>query len=190
MSVLDQIHSDHKARKARIEAAARGVKQDAGPVVKRHEIILSRQQTVGVLDPVVVQPPPQKWLPCTFASPDQVELMEPDRNFLARLPELRSRPHWKTVIRVVAQSYGISVLDMLSERRTAQLVRPRHVTMFLLKELTTASLPAIGRCLGNRDHTTILHGARKIKNLIEADGVLANQIAKIKDHFKAMGFNA
>lgn len=69
----------------------------------------------------------------------------------------------------VCDYYGIKQADLLSERRTRILARPRQVAMWLCKKLTSRSLPDIGRRFGNRDHTTVLHAVRKIDELIISD---------------------
>ena len=68
----------------------------------------------------------------------------------------------------------------MSSRRTANVVRPRQVAMYLAKTLTLRSLPEIGRRFGGRDHTTVLHAVRKIENLVHNDAALAEEIELIK----------
>src|SRR5262249_42617089 len=67
-----------------------------------------------------------------------------------------------------------------SSRRTANVVRPRQVAMYLAKTLTLRSLPEIGRRFGGRDHTTVLHAVRKIENLVSTDTALAEEIELLK----------
>lgn len=69
--------------------------------------------------------------------------------------------------RTVADYYKIKVSDIMSKRRSRSIARPRQMAMALAKELTTHSLPEIGEAFGGRDHTTVLHACRKIKELIE-----------------------
>lgn len=71
--------------------------------------------------------------------------------------------------RTVAEYYKIKVSDMMSKRRSRSVARPRQVAMSLAKELTNHSLPEIGESFGGRDHTTVLHACRKIKELQETD---------------------
>jgi len=88
------------------------------------------------------------------------------------------------VQKVVAQHFGVSVVDMRSARRTASVVVPRQVAMCLAKRLTLRSLPEIGRRFGGRDHTTVLHAVRKFDGLErEQPGVavlLADLAARIE----------
>ncbi len=71
--------------------------------------------------------------------------------------------------KVVADYYQMKLSDLLSKRRTRSVARPRQVAMALAKELTSHSLPEIGDAFGGRDHTTVLHACRKIKELEGAD---------------------
>lgn len=80
----------------------------------------------------------------------------------------------------VSSFYGVSMRDLLSHRRDRQIVRPRQIAMFLAKELTTRSLPEIGRRFGGRDHTTVLYGVRKIGEMREENQALADEIDLLK----------
>jgi len=82
--------------------------------------------------------------------------------------------------RVVARRYNVSRSDLLSSRRTANVVRPRQVAMYLAKTMTLRSLPEIGRRFGGRDHTTVLHAVRKIEHLVSNDATLADEIESLK----------
>ena len=73
----------------------------------------------------------------------------------------------ENIQRIVAEYYKIKVSDLLSKRRSRSIARPRQVAMALAKQLTSHSLPEIGEAFGGRDHTTVLHACRKIKELIE-----------------------
>jgi len=71
--------------------------------------------------------------------------------------------------RVVADYYKLKMSDLLSKRRSRSVARPRQVAMALAKELTNYSLPEIGESFGGRDHTTVLHACRKVKELESID---------------------
>jgi chromosomal replication initiator protein len=81
--------------------------------------------------------------------------------------------------KVVADYYGLQIKDLLSKRRTRSLARPRQVAMALAKELTESSLPEIGDAFGGRDHTTVLHGCRTIRKLMDTDGKLREDWDKL-----------
>lgn len=80
----------------------------------------------------------------------------------------------------VARLRGVTVKDLLAHRRTTEIVRPRQETMYLAKRLTGASLPQIGRRLGNRDHTTVLHSARITEKRMAADPAYAKEVRAIE----------
>ena len=82
--------------------------------------------------------------------------------------------------KLVANHYSVSRADILSSRRTAVVVKPRQVAMFLAKTLTMRSLPEIGRRFGGRDHTTVLHAVRKIEALQANDGALREELELLK----------
>jgi chromosomal replication initiator protein len=82
--------------------------------------------------------------------------------------------------RLVANHFNVSKADILSSRRTATVVRPRQIAMYLSKSLTLRSLPEIGRRFGGRDHTTVLHAVRKIETLSGEDAGLAGEIDLLK----------
>ncbi|WP_372832553.1 chromosomal replication initiator protein DnaA, partial [Pontibacterium sp.] len=87
--------------------------------------------------------------------------------------------------RVVADYYKIKVADLLSKRRSRSVARPRQVAMSLAKELTNHSLPEIGDAFGGRDHTTVLHGCRKIKELRESDTDIREDYKNLLRHLTA-----
>ncbi len=91
-------------------------------------------------------------------------------------PQEPKRVKIEDIQRVVARQYNVSRADLLSSRRTANVVRPRQVAMYLAKTLTLRSLPEIGRRFGGRDHTTVLHAVRKIETLVNTDTALAEEI--------------
>lgn len=82
--------------------------------------------------------------------------------------------------RKVAEHYNIRLSDMIGPKRVRTLARPRQVAMYLAKHLTTRSLPEIGRRFGGRDHTTIMHGVRKVEELIAQDSQLAEDLGMLK----------
>ncbi|MBD8906800.1 helix-turn-helix domain-containing protein, partial [Methylorubrum zatmanii] len=82
--------------------------------------------------------------------------------------------------KLVASRYNVSRSDILSERRTAAVVKPRQIAMYLSKVLTLRSLPEIGRRFGGRDHTTVLHAVRKIEKQIGEDAVLGDEVELLK----------
>jgi len=111
--------------------------------------------------------------------PVTLEMVERDMRDLIR-PAEPKRVRIEDIQRVVARQYNVSRSDLLSSRRTANVVRPRQVAMYLAKVLTLRSLPEIGRRFGGRDHTTVLHAVRKIEHLTVNDSAFAQEIEVLK----------
>ena len=84
---------------------------------------------------------------------------------------------------IVASYYKISLSEMLSPRRSRDLVRPRQIAMFLSKKYTTKSLPEIGRKFSNRDHTTVIHAVKTVEKLIHQKPNICQDIDVIKRKF-------
>ena len=82
--------------------------------------------------------------------------------------------------RRVADHYNIRLADMSSPRRARAVARPRQIAMYLAKQLTTRSLPEIGRKFGGRDHTTVMHAVKKVEELRSADHVLQEDIERLR----------
>ena len=82
--------------------------------------------------------------------------------------------------RIVARHYNVSKQDLLSNRRTRTIVKPRQIAMYLAKTLTPRSLPEIGRRFGGRDHTTVLHAVRKIEDIVGKDQKLSQELELLK----------
>ena len=87
----------------------------------------------------------------------------------------------EAIISAVAAYFGISMDDMTGTSRKKEVSLPRQIAMYLLCESTDLSLPQAGILLGNRDHTTILHGRDKIRELVETDVTLRRHILAIKE---------
>jgi len=82
---------------------------------------------------------------------------------------------------VVSNYFNIPLSDMLSQRRSRPLARPRQLAMYLAKKMTTRSLPEIGRRFANRDHTTVIHAVKTITRLSEQDDEMKKNINQIKN---------
>lgn len=111
--------------------------------------------------------------------PVTLEMAEREVRDLVR-PQEPKRIKIEDIQRVVARQYNVSRSDLLSSRRTANVVRPRQVAMYLAKTLTLRSLPEIGRRFGGRDHTTVLHAVRKIESLVSKDTALSEEVESLK----------
>ena len=81
---------------------------------------------------------------------------------------------------LLSNFYNISLNEMLSQRRSRPLARPRQIAMYLAKKMTTRSLPEIGRRFSNRDHTTVIHAVKTITKLSEKDEEIKNNLNQLK----------
>ncbi len=82
--------------------------------------------------------------------------------------------------RRVAEHYNIRLTDMASARRARAVARPRQVAMYLAKQLTSRSLPEIGRKFGNRDHTTVMHAVSRVGELMERDSAFGEDVELLR----------
>ena len=80
----------------------------------------------------------------------------------------------------VAEHFNVRVADMHSARRARAVARPRQVAMYLSKQLTTRSLPEIGRKFGGRDHTTVMHAVKKVEELKTLDSSFGEDVEMLR----------
>jgi chromosomal replication initiator protein len=83
------------------------------------------------------------------------------------------------IVTLAAATYGFSEADLLGPSRKQPLAQKRQIAMYLCRELTDLSLPKIGRAFGGRDHTTVIHAVERIKNLIQSDKVVFNEVTTL-----------
>ena len=81
---------------------------------------------------------------------------------------------------MVAEHFGITPADIFSSKRSKEIVYPRQIAMYLCRKMTSDTLDTVGRVMGNKDHTTILHGEDKITTQLETDEGLRNTIEVLK----------
>ncbi len=84
------------------------------------------------------------------------------------------------ILKAVSRHFAVSKQDILSQRRHRSVVWPRQIGMYLAKQMTSRSLPEIGRRFGDRDHTTVLHAIRKIDKVLENDTRLRDELEELK----------
>ncbi len=118
--------------------------------------------------------------------PLEIEQIERMLGHLVQSGESR-KVRVEDIQKVVSRHYEVSRTDLLSNRRTRIIVRPRQIAMYLAKTLTLRSLPEIGRRFGGRDHTTVLHAVRKIEALLAEDSKLAQEIELLKRLIEEQG---
>lgn len=157
MSLADQYHAEHEQRQARLG--------NVSPLKPK-----KKYKPRGALRPEDYYPRMWFW----------------DLIVLSPKKDSASRPTIKQIIKVVCDHYGVTPTDILSARRTYNVTRPRQIVMYLARSLTLRSLPEIGRMIGNRDHTTVLHGARKIAGFVESSDEMKAAIEELKQEIMAI----
>ena len=80
----------------------------------------------------------------------------------------------------MAEHYNVRLSDLIGPKRVRTIARPRQIAMYLAKQLTPRSLPEIGRRFGGRDHTTIMHGVRRIEELMTTDSQMADDLQLLR----------
>lgn len=131
--------------------------------------------------PVEISRPPE--VKVVYAAPVEISVppqIDMQREIAAIVAAAGKRIRVIDILCAAGNHFGIKKMDLLSNRRARGLVRARQVVMFLSKEMTTRSLPEIGRLLGGKDHTTVLHGVRKIAALIAAGDPIAADVEAIR----------
>lgn len=115
-----------------------------------------------------VEAPKPKPAPVPIIKPDYIR----DWIALASPESIKPAPH-RRIIAMVSEAFGMTYFDIVGDRRLAAVVLARQVCFYLMRTCTGMSYPEIGRRIGNRDHSTALHGSNKIAKLIEADAELS-----------------
>lgn len=119
--------------------------------------------------------------------PGELRLREYVAQANAEIVVALRRPSFGAILRVVAAYYRVDVDDMRSERRTRDVAFARHVAMFLAHDLLGMSYPKIGRHMGGRDHTTALHGVRKIGGRMAASARFRAEVEGLAEKVRLQG---
>ena len=90
------------------------------------------------------------------------------------------------IIREIVKYYGTTVEDLLGKKRTKEIVMPRQITMYFLRHEASMSFPDIGKQMGGKDHSTIMHGCKKIESDISQNQQIKEDIIKIKERFSSI----
>lgn len=131
-------------------------------------------------------PPPTAAQIDEWAERQKAILVVPQQPWFSIVAEIGPIPPItiKQIIRTVAEVHGVTPNDIISSRRLASIALSRQIAMYLAKEMTGFSLPALGRQFGYRDHTTVLHGVRKIATRWRVDGEFMAHIERLKDQIR------
>lgn len=147
---------------------------------ERHKARLQRIAAKALNAPLARAPEPQMLQPAVFALPPCEPQPVPEDAVHVRWLD-DDRLSVEKIKRVIAAEFGITRRDLDSIRRTADVVLPRQLAMYLAKKLTPRSLPDIGRRFGGRDHTTVLHAVRKMESKVTSDVDFAARVALITE---------
>lgn len=156
----------------------RGVKAPEPPAITTRELDQWEYIPAGVLPELValVMHIPD-FTPAMLGQPDgPLTTVDPFLFLDGAMP----RVPIENIQRLVALHYKVPKNELLTNRRTRTIVKPRQVAMYLAKIMTPRSLPEIGRRFGGRDHTTVLHAVRKIEDLSSRDKVFARELEYLR----------
>lgn len=166
-----ELHNAHMARLQRIAQAAARV----NPKTDKELF-----EALNTVEPENVGKPKDEWARRQIEKNRSLFFSVID---CSELPE-RGRPTVRAIQLATCEAFGVELSDVISARRTGDLILPRHVSMYLAKEMTPASYPKIAKATGDRDHTVAIHAHRKIKRLIETDPELKNKVEVIRGRFE------
>ncbi len=113
---------------------------------------------------------------------DLHEILASQGELIAKLfkESISDTPRFSEILDVVCDHYGISLLEITSQRRSLTATKPRTIAYYLARKLTGLSMPQIGARLGGRDHTTVLSGANRIAKEIQSDDLLRKDIDRLE----------
>lgn len=177
--VADIHPTDYELRLGILQAKAEAMlAEQPDPVIEphvleflAHRITTNVRDLEGALNRVVL-------FARLVARPVTIELSREVLHDLLRASERRITID--EIQRKAAEYFNIRLADMLSARRARAVARPRQVAMYLAKQMTTRSLPEIGRKFGGRDHTTVIHAVRRIEQLRESDHALNGDVENLQ----------
>lgn len=169
MSYVDAIHYTSASAMLANAKAIRQRLLHGGP--KQRRVITPRQSGEHGLDAHVVEYRHQ------IAFVDYIDQTEEAAEQVVH--PLVEKVTIERIIKVCSRYFDIPIIEFKSNRRTDKIVKPRQVAMYLAKSLTPLSLPSIGRRMGGRDHTTVLHGVRATTRRLESDAGLSKAVSEL-----------
>jgi hypothetical protein len=185
--MLDMLEKPHRSAdedKGYCDKAKNGSAQLLSRLRKHHAELMQKEEPEAEIEIIEVEPEP-------VAEPDPIKAWAerqkaipiPKAGWFSVEKDLGPTSHRtiqvEDIIKAVGRHYGIARNEILSVRRDKDVVLPRQVAVYLCKQLTSRSLPEIGRRMG-RDHTTILYSVRRVNQRLAEDNGLAEDIAEIK----------
>jgi len=142
-----------------------------------------------VIKPIEIAPPPVVEAPKIVEVPSTKKTKQiVYKNQYGEYPHVPYKPITRQVVQVICDFFNVSEIDLLADRRCADLIYPRHLAFYLCKSCSTQSLTQIGRSF-QRDHTTILSGIRKIERLVVDNHKVAHDILLLRNRLFAPSSN-
>lgn len=139
-----------------------------------HAVAALRHIEPNVVDDLVPPAPPQRVVVIELGSPQTVPVIN-----------LPKRASIDLIQRAACEYFKVEMPDLLSDRRSKEIVRPRQVAVYVCRKLTLQSLPQIGRRFGNRDHTTIMAACKKIETLRKTEPAIDQAVVTLSAKFVA-----
>jgi chromosomal replication initiation ATPase DnaA len=169
----EEMVAAHKARQARI-AAAGAREQDRLRAIRDEAIRVSE------LKEKAREEAEQERFAAFLALRREALAIDTSIRDAAKVRATVTYPSVRKIIFAVAKAFGVTPIDMMSHRRTYDVVMPRQVAMYIAKTTTLRSLPDIGRQFGGKDHSTILHAVRKIAALMAVDNSFRAKVEALR----------
>lgn len=206
MSFAEQLREQHKARQNRLGISKAPVSFTRKPSVSTpiteqpadsinvpvNKQALATTSTEVPAPPSLVIPAPERVARARYKADSIARIRRDFDDLLSRLDYIESQPDYlpqkikaKDIILAVCRFYNVAIEDILSARRPHALARPRHVAFYLIKKLTLLTLQEIGRAMGGRDHTTVMHGVERVSTALDTDADLASDIANLRSELEA-----
>jgi chromosomal replication initiator protein len=174
--IIDVPHPDHESRAAIIRAKAKMQNFELNSEIIEYlasTIDGNIREIEGVLNSVIMQ--------------TQLKGRELNVNDIKNLIKNNTKPKKavsvKDIIKTIADFYNIDEASIYEKTRRKEVVRPRQLIMYILREEFDVSYPSIGQKLGGRDHTTVIHSCEKIKGELKTNPVLVQELKQIRSMF-------
>ena len=174
--IVDIPHPDLESRAAILRAKARMQNFEISPEVVEYlasTIDGNIRELEGVLNSVIMQ---------SQLKGKEINLTE-IKNLIKNNAKPKKAVSVKDVIKTIADFYNIEEASIYEKTRRKEVVRPRQLIMYVLREEFDVSYPSIGQKLGGRDHTTVIHSCEKIKNELKTNHILAQELKQIRSMF-------
>ncbi len=174
--IVDIPHPDQESRIAILRAKAKMQNFELSPEILEHlasTVDGNIRELEGVLNSVIMQSQVK----------DKVLNLADIKNLIKNNTKPKKLVSVKDVIKTIADFYNIEEASIYEKTRRKEVVKPRQIIMYILREEFDVSYPSIGQKLGGRDHTTVIHSCDKIRNEVKTNHILVQELKQIKSMF-------